>query len=260
MAKVKGDFTGWLKKYASSDVIIAGAGPSGLMTAIDLARLDLKILLIERNSYAGGRLWESDFLISSSIFMAQLRGILDDLRISYKKGKDGLFTKGGPNISSKLVLAACDAGVKILNLAEFSDVIYGDENVEGVIMNWRPQLSLKSEVTAVIPVVLKSQIVVDATGIGAQVYQSLKKRGVKEPHKFEPVDIRISEELLLEKTGILYPGLASAGMAVAAIYGIPQGGLTLCSMLLSGRKAAQEVEMFFAENYILPPKTPDPIG
>jgi thiazole biosynthesis enzyme len=252
--KIKSGFTGWLKKYASSDVIIVGGGPAGLMAAVDLAKLDLKILVIGSNSYVGGRLWVSDFLVSASIFMAQFKEILDELKIPYQKGKGGLSVAAGPVISSKLISATCDAGVKILNLAEFKDLICTDERVAGVVISWNPRLSLKDEIATSIPISLKCQIVVDATGMGAQVCQVLMRRGVIKPNNYEQADVRISEELLLENTNQIYPGLVVGGMAVATIYGIPLGGLSLCSILLSGRKIAQEVEMFFAENYNLPPK------
>lgn len=251
-AKIKGEFAGWPKKYASSDVIIVGAGPAGLMAAMDLASSDLKILVIDKSPFAGGRLWVSDYLISASMLMSQVKEMLDELKITYKKGKAGLFVTAGPSASAKLVSAACDAGVKILNLAEFSDLICGNELVEGIMVDWKPQLALKDEVNGSIPVALKSQIVVDTTGSSAQVCKNLINRGIVNPNQYEKIDIHKSEELLLEKTGSIYPGLFVGGMAAAALYGIPAGGLTLCSMLLSGRKLAQAIDLFFAENYIMP--------
>jgi len=249
MSEPKGIFKGWLKKYASSDVIIVGAGPSGLMAAWDLARLNLKTLVIERNIHAGGRLWASDFLIPASKSAAQFKEILDELNIPYKKGHSGLCVNAGPSVAAKFILAACDAGVRILTQGEFKDLIYAQEKIAGVEIDWNPQLSLEDKAYATAVVSLKSQVVIDASGVDACVCQSLIKRGVIDLKKYGSIDIRTAESLFLEKTGLIYPGLACTGMSVAAIYGIPPVGLTLCSLLLSGRKVAQEVEMFFAENY-----------
>ncbi|MDO8663144.1 MAG: FAD-dependent oxidoreductase [Candidatus Omnitrophota bacterium] len=250
MEEKNGKFSGWHKKYASSDVIIAGAGPSGLMAALDLARLHLKTLVIERNDHAGGRLWTSDFLIDTSLAASGFREILDEFNIPYKKGKNGLYVNAGANLSSKLISAACDAGVRILNMAEFNEIIYTDGKIEGVAMNWSPALSLEDAVRTSVSVTLKSKLVVDASGRDACVFKSLIKKGIASTEKYSQIDLRNAQTLLLEKTGLLYPGLAVTGMAVSTIYGIPAAGLSLASLLLSGRKAAQEVELFFAEDYL----------
>jgi len=249
MNEPKGIFKGWLKKYASSDVIIIGAGPSGLMAALDLARLNLKTLVIERSIHVGGRLWASDFLINASDSAPQFKEILDELGIPYKKGKSGLFVNAGPNIAAKFILAACEAGVRILTQGEFKDLIYSQGKIAGVQMEWNPQLSLEDQAYASASVLLKSEVVIDASGHSACVCQNLIKKGVIDQKKYSQINIRTAESVLLDKTGLIYPGVACTGMAVSAIYGIPQAGLTLCSLLVSGRKVAQEVEMFFAENY-----------
>ena len=44
------------EKYDTKfDVIVVGAGPSGVSAAITLARADKKVLLIERGDYAGSK-------------------------------------------------------------------------------------------------------------------------------------------------------------------------------------------------------------
>jgi thiamine thiazole synthase len=50
-----------------------------------------------------------------------------------------------------------------------------------------------------------------------------------------------SEELVIQKTGEVYPNLFLVGLSVAAVYGSPRMGPAFGSMLLSGRKGAGQV-------------------
>ena len=45
------EFAKWFEDYIISDVIIVGAGPSGLVAAKDLGSVGIKTLVIESNNY-----------------------------------------------------------------------------------------------------------------------------------------------------------------------------------------------------------------
>lgn len=233
------EFAGWFEEYIISDVIIVGGGPSGLMAARDLAKDGFKTLVIEANNYLGGGFWIGGYLMNTLTFRAPTNEILDELKIPYKEAEPGLFTADGPNACSKLISAACDAGVKILNMTKFDDVVLRNNKVEGTVINWTPVSALPRQITCVDPVSLESKIVIDATGHDAHVCKSLEKRGIIKLKDFGPMDANSSESLVVEKTGEIYPGLLVSGMAVSTAYGIPRMGPTFGGMLFSGKRAAQ---------------------
>ncbi len=233
------DFSKWLEDYITSDVIIVGGGPSGLTAARDLAKDGLKTLVIEANNYLGGGFWMGGYLMNTLTFRAPANEILDELKIPYKEAEPGLFTADGPNACSKLISAACDAGARILNMTKFDDVVLRNKKVEGVVINWTPISSLPRQISCLDPVSLESRIVIDATGHDAYVCKSLERRNILKLKDFGPMDANTSEDLVVEKTGEIYPGLLVCGMAVSTAYGIPRMGPTFGGMLVSGKKVAE---------------------
>ena len=234
------EFSRWFEEYIVSDVIVVGGGPSGLLAARDLSNQGVKTLVIEGNNYLGGGFWIGGYLMNTLTFRAPAQGLLNELNIPYKEVEEGLFTTDGPNACSKLISAACDAGAKILNMTKFDDVVYRHKKVEGVVINWTPVSALPRQITCVDPISLESKVVIDATGHDACVCRSLEKRNILKLAGFGPMDVNVSEDLVVEKTGEIHPGLIVTGMAVSTAYGIPRMGPTFGGMLFSGKKAAEE--------------------
>jgi thiazole biosynthesis enzyme len=239
---IVGEFYKWFDEYIISDVIIIGGGPSGLIAARDLAAKEIQILIIESNNYIGGGFWIGGYLMNTLTFRAPSQDILDELNIPYKEADEGLFVADGPNVCSKLISAACDAGARILNMTKFDDVVLRNNRVEGAVINWTPVSALPRAITCVDPVSLESKAVVDATGHDAWVCKSLEKRKLLTLETFGAMDIVTSEDSVVERTGEIFPGLYVCGMSVSTAYGIPRMGPTFGSMLLSGRKAAKLIE------------------
>jgi thiamine thiazole synthase len=232
------EFNRWFDDYIVSDVVIIGGGPSGLVAARDLAREGIKTLVVESNNYIGGGFWIGGYLMNTLTFREPSQAMLDELKIPYKEFQEGLFTADGPNACAKLISAACDTGVRILNMTKFDDVVLRNNRVEGAVINWTPVSALPRAITCVDPISIESKLLIDATGHDAWVCKSLEKRGLLKMQTFGPMDINSSEDAVVERTGEVYPGLLACGMAVSTLYGLPRMGPTFGGMLLSGRRVA----------------------
>ncbi len=226
-------------RYAESEVIIVGGGPSGLMAARDLARKGVATLVIERNNYLGGGFWIGGYLMNKITVRAPAQKVLDELGVPYTEASKGLFVADGPHACSKLIGAACDAGAKILNMTLIDDVILREKgHLGGVVVNWTPVSALPREITCVDPVGLECKLVLDATGHDAAVVRLLEKRGLVKVPGYGAMWVERSEEQVVEYTGEVYPGLIVTGMSVTTAYGLPRMGPTFGAMLLSGKRAA----------------------
>ena len=233
------EFAREFEDHLDNDVIVVGAGPSGLIAATEFAKQGQKTLLIERNNYLGGGFWIGGYLMNKVTVRAPAQTILDEIGVPYQEATEGLYVADGPHACSKLIATACDAGVKVLNMTQFEDVVLRENKVSGVVINWTPVSALPRAITCVDPVAIESKLVVDATGHDAVVVRSLEKRGLVDIKGFGAMCVEESEDAVVEHTTEVYPGLIVIGMAVATTFGLPRMGPTFGAMLLSGKKAAE---------------------
>ena len=237
---IASEFVTQFLEYVESDCIIVGGGPSGLMAGRNLARAGKKVLIVERNNYIGGGFWIGGYLMNKVTIRHPAERILDELGIPYKEVTPGLLVADGPHACSKLIASACDSGVKFANMTIFDDlVLREDGRVAGVVINWTPISALPREITCVDPVALECTIVIDATGHDAQVVRKLEERGLIKTKGFGAMWVERSEDLVIEYTGEVHPGLIAIGMAVTTVYGLPRMGPTFGAMLLSGEVGAE---------------------
>ncbi|MGZ7048217.1 MAG: sulfide-dependent adenosine diphosphate thiazole synthase [Methanobacterium sp.] len=232
-------FSNEFLEYIESDVIIVGAGPSGLVAGKKLAEKGIKTLLIESNNYLGGGFWIGGYLMNKLTVRAPGQKILDEIGAPYEEVKDGLFVADGPHACSKLIASAMDAGVQVINMTKFDDIVLREDRVGGIVMNWTPVSALPRAITCVDPVAIESKIVIDATGHDAVVVNSLKERGLVNIEGFSGMWVEKSEDAIVEYTKEVFPGLFATGMSVATTYGQPRMGPTFGGMLLSGENVAE---------------------
>ena len=78
-------FANEFNEYISSDVIVVGAGPSGLVAAKDIAKQKYKVLLVERMNYLGGGFWIGGYLMNKVTVREPGNQVLDEIEVPYEE-------------------------------------------------------------------------------------------------------------------------------------------------------------------------------
>ena len=230
-----------LHDAADADVLIIGSGPSGLVSGQLLAKKGYRVVIVERNNYLGGGMWIGGFLMNKATMRAPADKILNALDIPYKKASEGLFVTDTSFFTSRLIHAACEAGVTFLSMTIVEDVIVKKQTVQGLVINSTPVTMLPKMITCLDPILLQSKVVIDASGHDAVAVRLLAKRKLIEVKGMGALAVEASEDAIVEKTGCVYPNLFVAGMSVSETFGLPRMGPTFGGMLLSGEKIANIV-------------------
>ena len=229
-----------------SDVIIVGAGPSGLICAHDLAEMGFRTVIVEQSLALGGGFWSGGYLMNKATICEPANEILEEIGVPCKKITEceGMYMVDPPHATGALIAAAYRGGAKIMNLTRVVDLILRRDGIlEGVVVNSTTAEMAGHHIIHVDPIALESKIVVDATGHDAIVVELLHKRNL---HKPVPGNgamwVAQSEQEIMDRTGEVYPNCFVIGLAVAAVYGTPRMGPAFGSMLLSGRYGAELIK------------------
>ncbi len=230
----------WIN-YCECDVVVVGAGPSGLTSARYLAEKGLKTLVLERRLSFGGGIGGGGMLFHKVVFEKELRDFLDDLGMKYEERR-GLLVGDASELMAKLAVKCIDAGAKIIHGVSVEDVIFRENplRVCGVCIQWS---AVELANLHVDPLFIKSKAVIDATGHDAEVLRVASK---KIPLNLEVKCERsayseVAEKVIVEKTGKVVDGLYATGMAVASLHRLPRMGPIFGGMILSGIKVAEIV-------------------
>jgi len=226
------------------DVVIVGAGPSGMTAARYLAKRGFKVVLFERRLSFGGGIGGGGMLFHKVVLGEPADQILREAGCKLTPVGNGIYMTDAAEMIAKLASSAIDAGAKIIMGVTVDDVIYRENplRIEGVCIQWS---AVQIAGLHVDPMFVRAKAVVDATGHDAEVI-TVASRKVPNISLTMPGErsaySELSEQLIVEKTGKVIEGLYATGMAVAAVHGLPRMGPIFGSMLLSGKKIAEIIE------------------
>lgn len=226
-----------------SDVIIGGAGPSGLCAGYYLAKKGMKTVLFERGLKLGGGMPGGGIMFNRIVVQEESRALLDEFGIRSQQYAPGYFVANSLEATACLTDKALKAGLRIFNLVSIEDVIVRDDRVHGVVINWSSVEIAKLHID---PVSFKSRFVIDATGHPCEIVRIVERKsggtlltssGKVEGEKSMWADV--AERMTIENTKEVYPNLFVCGMAANASFGGPRMGPIFGGMLISGKKAAE---------------------
>ncbi len=232
----------WLN-LTETDVIIVGAGPSGLTAATYLAKAGLRTLVLERRLSPGGGIGGGGMLFHKVVIQSPADEIAREMGCRLEEVGDGLYTADTVEVITKLASSAIEAGAKIILGVTVEDLIYRSPppKIVGVVIQWTAVVESGLHVD---PIGVKAKAVIDCTGHQAEVITVASEK-IPELNLFVQGERSMwasrAEELAVEKTGEVCEGLYVAGMAAVSLHQTPRMGPIFGGMLLSGRKVAELV-------------------
>ncbi len=225
------------------DTAIVGAGPAGLVAAYFLSRAGRKVAVFERKLSIGGGMWGGGMMFNEIVVQEAGKEILDVFGITTKEYEPGYYTADAIETASTICSHAMKAGARIFNCMSVEDVMIREGRVIGLVINWSP---VEMAGLHVDPLTITAGNIVDATGHATEVLHVIERKAdVKlftETGKVlgeRSMWAEKAEQLTLENTRRICPGVYVAGMSANAAFGGPRMGPIFGGMLLSGKRVAQ---------------------
>jgi len=227
------------------DAAIAGGGPSGLVAAYYLAKAGRKTALFERKLSLGGGMWGGGMMYNEIVVQEQAKPILDELGVSTRPFRDQYYTADSIECVATLASQAVKAGARIFNLVSVEDVMIRQNRVSGLVLNWS---AVEMSGLHVDPLTVRSQWIIDATGHPVEVMKVIERK--VDAKLLTPTGRIMGEKSMwaetaetdtLTNTKEAFPGVYVCGMSANATFGSYRMGPIFGGMLLSGKKAAEEI-------------------
>lgn len=244
----KGIINTYFEKLQSNldlDVAIVGGGPSGIVAAYYMAKAGLKVALFDRKLSPGGGMWGGAMMFNQVVIQKEAMDIINEFDINSAPFNDNLFTIDSVESTSSLLYHAVHAGATIFNCYSVEDVVFKDNVVSGVVVNWTPVLR---EGLHVDPLNIMAKCVIDGTGHDSEICKTVaRKNGIRLDTETGGVigerslDVIAGEEEVVKGTKEIYPGLYVCGMAASAVSGTPRMGPIFGGMLMSEKKVADMI-------------------
>jgi thiamine thiazole synthase len=238
----------YVEKFKSAldlDVAIVGGGPSGLVAGYYLAKAGKNVALFEKKLSIGGGMWGGGMMFNEIVIQDEAKSVAKEFDMTMKKYEKGYYTIDSVEAVSSLVYHSVKAGLKIFNLITIEDIVFKGKRVSGLVINWTPVNMAGLHVD---PLTVRSRFVLDGTGHPSNVAEMLvRKMGVKLSTITggivgeKSMDADLGELNTVENTKEVFPGLYVSGMAANNVYGGYRMGPIFGGMLLSGKKAAEEM-------------------
>lgn len=224
------------------DVAIVGGGPSGIVAAYYLAKAGLKVAQFDRKLSPGGGMWGGAMMFNEIVIQEEALEIIKEMGINYEPYQDKLYTMDSVESTAALLYNAVHAGARIFNCYSVEDVVYKENRVSGVVVNWTPVLR---EGMHVDPLNIMAKYVIDGTGHDSEICRVVAKKNGATLNTStggvvgeQSLDVVTGEKMVVEGTKEICPGLYVCGMASSAVYGTPRMGPIFGGMLMSGKKVA----------------------
>lgn len=235
-----------LKDALESEVIIIGAGPSGLTAGYYLGKDGIKTTIFEKSLRPGGGMAGGGMMFNQIVIQSEAKEIFAELEIPIEEYEPNYFTADALETLGILIAKCLRAKTKIFNLIIGEDVLIRDDKICGVVINWT---SVEEASLHVDPLTARCQFLVDATGHQAEIVRIVERKVGKKLFTptggiagEKPMWAEIGEKTILENTKEVYSNLFVCGMAANTVFGGPRMGAIFGGMFLSGRKVAQIIK------------------
>jgi len=235
-----------LSEIVDVDVLIVGAGFAGLTAAWLLALNKFRVLIVDESLRLAGMGGSTPIVLPVALIEeGEAVEIAKDTGIRLYSGLSGIYVVDPSEALLKICVKALDAGANLWLGIKIEDVITrgrGDElRVTGALVNTALPLDDREGTN---PLYIWARAVIDATDYECCVVRTLVKKHPEiklEVPGASSGNVWVGEKEIIEKTGMVVPGLYVAGLSVAELYNANRVGPLIGGLIISGRKVAVQV-------------------